>query len=256
MICDRGMNHLQTGRLTRRLMDMETYRLFSLLSLPIARRITPQLRDMDQQLADILTVVSALDSSSAEWDILEKLTKIEAQLETYRAETTNRFSATRAYHQLVKDRLERINEVKIDEHLSIGEFINRRLNPALRTCESAQRWMEDLSKRVERASDLMRTRVNLKLQEQSRSQLIAMNRRSQLQFRLQETVEGLSIAAISYYSIGLLSYLFKGLPLKHWGIDKNVLLAGSIPVVLTAIWYLTRRIKRKLIQTQDIDEDE
>ena len=256
MICDRGMNHLQTGRLTRRLMDMETYRLFSLLSLPIARRITPQLRDMDQQLANILTVVSALDSSSAEWDILEKLTKIEAQLETYRAETTNRFSATRAYHQLVKDRLERINEVKIDEHLSIGEFINRRLNPALRTCESAQRWMEDLSKRVERASDLMRTRVNLKLQEQSRSQLIAMNRRSQLQFRLQETVEGLSIAAISYYSIGLLSYLFKGLPLKHWGIDKNVLLAGSIPVVLTAIWYLTRRIKRKLIQTQDIDEDE
>ncbi len=255
IIRDKGMAPLQTGRLTRRFLDMETYRLLSLLSLPIARRITPQLRNMDQRLAEILTVVSNLDDSSGEREILEKLTKIEAHLETYRAETTNRFSATRAYHQLVKDRLERIKEVKIDEHLSIGEFINRRLNPALRTCESVQRWMEDLSKRIERASDLMRTRVNLNLQEQSRSQLEAMNRRSHLQFRLQETVEGLSIAAISYYSIGLLGYLLKGLPLKHWGLDKNMLLAGSIPVVFVVIWYITRRIKQRLIQTDGLDDE-
>ena len=115
--------------------------------------------------------------------------------------------------------------------------------------------MEDLSKRIERASDLMRTRVNLNLQEQNRSQLIAMNRRSKLQFRLQETVEGLSIAAISYYSIGLLSYLFKGLPLKSWGLDKNILLACSIPVVLITIWTVTRKIKHRLIHDQDTDEE-
>ncbi len=254
IICDKGMSHLQTGRLTRRLMDMETYRLLSLLSLPIAKRIAPQLLDMDKQLAEILTVVTKLDTTDSERQLLEKLTKIEARLETYRAETTHRFSATRAYHQLVKDRLERINEEKIDEHLSIGEFVNRRLNPALRTCESMQKWMEDLSKRIERASDLMRTRVNLNLQEQNRSQLTAMNRRSKLQFRLQETVEGLSIAAISYYSIGLLSYLFQGLPLKQWGLNKNALLAGSIPIVLLTIWYITRRIKHGLIHDQDSDK--
>ena len=251
IICNKGMSHLQTGRLTRRLMDLETYRLLSLLSLPIAKRIAPQLLDMDKQLAEILTVVAKRDTASSERQLLEKLAKIEAQLETYRAETTQRFSATRAYHQLVKDRLERINEEKFDEHLSIGEFLNRRLNPALRTCESIQKGMEDLSKRIERASDLMRTRVNLNLQEQNRSQLIAMNRRSQLQFRLQETVEGLSIAAISYYAVGLLSYLFKGLPLKQWGLDKNILLACSIPIVLTTIWFVTRRIKRRLIQDQN-----
>ncbi len=100
----------------------------------------------------------------------------------------------------------------------------------------------------------MRTRVNLNLQEQNRSQLTAMNRRSKLQFRLQETVEGLSIAAISYYAIGLLSYLFSGLPLKQWGVDKSVLLASSIPIVLVTIWFITRRIKRKLIKTQDDHE--
>ncbi len=255
IISNRGMTRLQTGRLTRRLIDMETYRLLSLLSLPIARKIAPQLREMDHQLANILTVVSSLDEASDERTILTTLLKIEAQLETYRAETTQRISATRAYHQLVKDRMERIKEVKVDEHLTLGEFLNRRLNPALRTCEAVQRSMEDLSKRIERASDLMRTRVNLNLQEQNRSQLSAMNRRSRLQFRLQETVEGLSIAAISYYSIGLLSYLFKGLPLKHWGLDKNVLLAGSIPAVVLSIWYLTRRIKHRLIHTEDTEEE-
>ncbi|MCF6265540.1 MAG: DUF3422 domain-containing protein [Desulfuromusa sp.] len=255
IICNKGMSELQTGRLSRRLIDLETYRLLSLLSLPVAKRIAPQLLDMDKQLAEILTVVAKLDTASSERKLLEKLAKIEARLETHRADTTHRFSATRAYHQLVKDRLERINEEKIVGHLSIGEFINRRLNPALRTCDSVQKWMENLSKRIERASDLMRTRVNLNLQEQNRSQLAAMNQRSKLQFRLQETVEGLSIAAISYYAVGLLSYLFNGLPLKHWGVDKNILLASSIPVVLIVIWSITRRIKHKLIKDQDIDEN-
>ena len=96
----------------------------------------------------------------------------------------------------------------------------------------------------------MRTRVNLIIQEQNRSQLAAMNRRSRLQFRLQETVEGLSIAAISYYAVGLLSYLLNGLPLKTWGIDKSALLAAVIPLVLLGTWFVTRRIKRRLIQAQ------
>jgi uncharacterized membrane-anchored protein len=254
IIRNKDLNNSQTGQLARRLLDLETYRLLALISLPLAKKIAPQLLDMDKKLAEILTVVTDLESTKSERDLLEKLTKVEAQLETYRAETNHRFSATKAYHQLVKDRLEGIKEEQVEGVLSAGEFISRRLNPALRTCESVQIWMEDLSKRVERASDLMRTRVNLNLQEQNRSQLTAMNRRSKLQFRLQETVEGLSIAAISYYAIGLLSYLFSGFPLEQWGIDKSVLLACSIPVVLLTIWFLTRRIKRRLIKDQDPEE--
>lgn len=249
-----GLDRSQMGQLTRRIMDLETYRLLTLIALPTAKKIAPHLLDMDKQLAEILTVVTDLETARSERDLLEKLTKVEAQLESYRAETNHRFSATRAYHQLVKDRLEGIRETPVDGYLSAGEIITRRLNPALRTCESVQTWMDDLSKRIERASDLMRTRVNLNLQEQNRSQLTAMNRRSRLQFRLQETVEGLSIAAISYYAIGLLSYLFGGLPLKQWGIDKSVLIASSIPFVLIAIWYLTRRIKQRLIKDQDAEE--
>ncbi len=249
-----ALNESQVGQLSRRLMELETYRLLALLSLPIAKRIAPQLVHMDQELADILSVSTDPDSTRAERDRLDKLTRIEAKLESYRAETTRRFSATRAYHELVRDRLTGMGESTVNGHLSISEFMSRRLEPALRTCESIQKWMEDLSKRIERASDLLRTRVNLNLQEQNRSLLSAMNRRSQLQFRLQETVEGLSIAAISYYMVGLISYLLSGLPLESWGLSKKVVLACSIPLVLIAVAMVTHRIKHRLIHTQGQEE--
>ncbi len=239
----------QLGQLTRRLMEMETYRLLALISLPIAKRIAPQLVEMDQHLANILNQVSHLDSLRGERNLLEQLTQLEAQLETYRAETNRRFSGTRAYHELVHNRLDGMKEATVNGHLSLKEFIIRRLDPALRTCESLQTWMEDLSKRIERASDLLRTRVNLNLQEQNRSLLSAMNRRSQLQFRLQETVEGLSIVAISYYLIGLIGYLLSGLPLQKWGLSKQVLIACSIPVVLLLVGYVTHRVKHRLINS-------
>ena len=248
IIRNSALNESQMGQLSRRLMELETYRLLALLSLPIAKRIAPHLVEMDQQLAEILTVVTNLDSSRAERDLLEKLTGIEAQLEKHRAETNRRFSATRAYHDLVKDRLTGMAEGAVNGQLSMGEFLSRRLDPALRTCESLQKWMEDLSKRIERASDLLRTRVNLNVQDQNRSLLSAMNRRSQLQFRLQKTVEGLSIAAISYYMVGLISYLLSGLPLDQWGLNKQVLLAGSIPLVLLTVGFITHRIKHRLLK--------
>ena len=248
IIRNRGMNDEQMGQLARRLMEMETYRLLALISLPLAKEIGPQLVEMDQQLAKILSQVNRLDSMRGERNLLATLTELEAQLENYRAATNRRFSATRAYHELVHSRLAGMQEESINGQLSLQEFMNRRLNPALRTCESLQNWMEDLSKRIERASDLLRTRVNLNLQEQNRSLLSAMNRRSQLQFRLQETVEGLSIVAISYYMVGLIGYLLGGLPLEEWGLSKTVLTAGSIPLVLIVVGYTIHRVKHRLIK--------
>ncbi len=253
VVHNNSLNKAQAGQLVRRLIDLETYRLLTLMSLPIAKKIAPQLLIMDKQLAEILTVITNLDDTNSEKELLEKITRIEARLESYRAESNQRFAATKAYHQLVLDRLEGLQEGCVIGYPSLSEFINRRLNPAARTCEAVQVWMDDLSKRIERASDLMRTRANLKLQEHNRYHLEDMNRRSKLQFRLQETVEGLSIAAISYYAVGLLSYLFNGLPLKDWGLSKNVLTAACIPVVVISIWYLTRRIKRRLIKDHSED---
>ena len=236
------------GRLVQRVVEMETYRLLAQLSLPTAKRLAPELNEMDRQLAKMLARVPETDTTEAERDLLQRLSLLSAKLETWRAETNYRFSATRAYHELVLSRLKNIRETEVDGHMTVAEFMTRRLTPGLRTCESVQNWMEDLSRRIERAGDMLRTRVNLTLQEQNKSLLAAMNRRSRLQFRLQETVEGLSVAAISYYMVGLLSYMLSGLPLEEWHMEKKTVIAFLVPVVLGGTWWLTQRIKHRLIK--------
>jgi uncharacterized membrane-anchored protein len=126
--------------------------------------------------------------------------------------------------------------------------MTRRLNPGIRTCQAVQDWMEDLSRRIERAGDMMRTGVNLTLQEQNKGLLAAMNRRGRLQFRLQETVEGLSVAAISYYMVGLIGYILSGLPMDAWDVDKKTVIAVMVPVVVGGVWWLIQRVKHRLIK--------
>lgn len=248
IVQNQGMAGEQMGRLTRRLTEMETYRLFAMLAFPLAKQIAPQLVEMDQQLAQILSGLSGINSIEEERELLQQLSQQESRLEIWRSETNRRFSGARAYHEMIQDRLERITEKKVKCNPTLGDFMRRRLDPALRTCSSVHNMMEDLSTRIERASDLMRTRINLTLQEQNRTLLATMNRRSQLQFRLQETVEGLSVVAISYYLIGLIKYLFGGLPIAAWGLNKSILLACSIPVVLGAVLLVTKQIKHRLIK--------
>jgi uncharacterized membrane-anchored protein len=243
-----GIDDYQMGRLVQRIIELETYRLLAQLSLPIAKRIAPELSEMDCRLSGMLTSLSTLKSSSEERDLLHRLSQLAAELEVYRTETNYRFSATRAYHDLVLSRLRNIREVEVEEHMSLNEFLSRRLVPALRTCESVQNRLEDLSRRIERAGDLLRTRVNLTMQEQNKSLLASMDRRSRLQFRMQETVEGLSVAAISYYMVGLVSYLLSGLPLEAWHMKKSILLAGSVPVVIVLVWSMTQHIKHRLLK--------
>jgi uncharacterized membrane-anchored protein len=67
-----------------------------------------------------------------------------------------------------------------------------------------------LSQRVSRMSNLLRTRVEIEQQQSSQALLATMNQRQDLQLKLQSTVEGLSVAAITYYIVGLVSYLAKG----------------------------------------------
>lgn len=248
IVRNQGISDKQMGRLTRRLTEMETYRLFSMLAFPLAKQIAPQLVEMDRSLAKLLSELPDIKNIDEERVLMTKLSKQEAKLETWRAETNRRFSGAQAYYDLVQARLERISEKKIPGYTTLNEYMSRRLDPALRTCASVHASMDDLSMRIARASDLLRTRINLTLQEQNRTLLATMNRRSRLQFRLQETVEGLSVVAISYYLVGLIKYLLDGLPLKALGLSKGALLAASIPAVLGAVLWMTRRIKHRLIK--------
>lgn len=247
MVLNRSMSDSQLGRLTQRLMEIETYRLMSLLALPRAREITPSLNDMDQQLA-VITQALAENRQIDEKEILAELTDIAARIEAFRARSTFRFSATRAYHQLVLTRLEELREDELSGHLTITEFMTRRLTPAVKTCESVSDRLEDLSRRVDRASDMMRTRVELAIQSQNQQLLSSMDRRSKIQLMMQHTVEGFSVVAISYYLISLLKLVMETAHEAGFHFDKSLVLGIAIPLIILAVFVGIRAIHHRFLK--------
>lgn len=235
MVVNHEMSDSQLGRLTQRLMEIETYRLMSLLALPVAREITPSLNDMDQKLA-IITRTLADHHDVDEKNLLAQLTNIAARIEAFRASTTFRFSATRAYHRLVLTRLEELREDELSGHLTLTEFMTRRLTPAVKTCEAVSERMEDLSKRVDRASDMMRTRVELAIQSQNQQLLSSMDQRSKIQLMMQHTVEGFSVVAITYYLIGLLKLIMDSIYEAGIIFNKSLALGVAIPATLALVY--------------------
>ena len=247
MVMNQAMSDSQLGRLTQRLMEIETYRLMSLLALPMARDISPALNDMDQKMA-VITQALADNEDIDEEELLAQLTNIAARIEAFRAHSTFRFSATRAYHQLVLTRLEELREDELSGHLTITEFMTRRLTPAVKTCEAVSERLEDLSRRVDRASDMMRTRVELAIQSQNQQLLSSMDRRSKIQLMMQHTVEGFSVVAISYYLIGLLKLALESAHSAGFNFNKPLVLGIAIPVTLALVFFSVRMIHHRFLK--------
>ena len=241
LIGNAQMSDSQIGRLTQRLIEIETYRMLTLMALPLARENSSSLTNMDNQLA-VLTHQLACGDDFSEHGILAQLTSMAAQVEAQRTRTAFRYSATFAYYDLVIKRLTELREDEVSGHLSLTEFITRRLTPAVNTCRSVSERLESLSKRIDRVSDMMRTKVELSIQEQNQLLLTSMDRRSHIQLKMQHAVEGLSVAAISYYSIGLVKYIISSFDLEHFLLSREELVGLSVPLVIGAVWLMTRRV--------------
>ena len=235
------------GRLVQRLLEIETYRMVALLGLPIARAAAADLASAEQELADLaLAIRSAHHDEEAQ--LLDRLTRLAGQVESLYASQHSRFSASRAYFELVDRRIQDIRETRIPGFQSIGEFMDRRLTPARSTCEWVARRQTALSQRVSRMSSLLRTRVDFQQEQSSQALLTAMNRRQGMQLKLQATVEGLSVAAITYYITGLMHYVAEGLQAKGWIQDPTLVTALAVPVIAVVVWWFTRRLHNKVFQ--------
>lgn len=243
---DCGLSRGQTGRLVQRLLEIETYRMMALLAFPLARQSAPEIARIDRELAGIVSQLADPAVQQNDRDLLEHLTRLAAEAERLDAATSFRLSAAKAYYAIVCRRIEELREDRIPGLQTFAEFIDRRLGPAMKTCDSVSERQQLLATRVSRAGDLLRTRVDIALEEKNRDLLNSMNRRAELQLRLQETVEGLSVVAISYYLLGLIGYLAKGL--KSVGLPVDYDLAGLIglPVVAGAVWLGVRRLRKAL----------
>ena len=243
LVLDRGLGPARAGALTQRLIEIETYRTLAVLGLPEAQRINPELSRVEREL---VRITAALQNGTAESGaLLDELIGLSAKLEADAAATLFRFGASRAYHEIVLQRLAVVNERPISGFETWTGFLSRRLAPAVRTCQTAQERQETLSRKLARTADLLRTRVDVELEQQNRDLLQSMNQRAKLQLRLQQTVEGLSVAAVSYYVVGLIAYIAKGATDAGLAVEPGILAAASVPLVLLAVAWLIRRIRRR-----------
>lgn len=244
VIAPENTSKSRAGRISQRLLEIETYRLMALRGLPVAKQLGPMLSASENALADITARLE--NKSASDQELLETLVSLAARVERATAQHNYRFSATRAYDTLVGQRLAELRETAISGTQKIGEFMQRRFAPAMATVAATEQRLSSLSERVSRTSALLRTRVDIVTEVQNQQLLEKLTRGQEMQLRLQSTVEGLSIAAISYYVISLLLYGGKALKAAGVPINPEIAVGTLVPVVLWAVWQTTRRIHAKL----------
>lgn len=246
LIQNHSMSPWQAGRYVQRLMEIEIYRVMALLALPVTRQVLPRIGAIETELAALTAHTTDLQGLEDEREVLDRLTRLSAQTEQIAAEASYRFGAARAYFGIVERRIGELRSVRIEGLQTVGEFMERRLTPASRTCDAVQTRVEALSQRLARASNLLRTRVEIAVEGQNAQLLKSMDHRAEVQLRLQETVEGLSVVAISYYLIGIVGYAAKSLKGFGLKVDPDLVIGLMIPVVLLFVWNGVRRIRKVL----------
>jgi uncharacterized membrane-anchored protein len=254
LVEDLGLTPTRAGRLVQRILELETYRTLALLGLPTARRAEPAVTQVEEELLRLSNAMSGAASAADNRHLLQQLTSLSAQLEAQIAATAYRFGATRAYAELVRGRLDVIREAEAGGYVSFSRFLRRRFAPAIATCEAVDRRQQKLAERLAHAVDLLRTRIQSELEDQNRLLLASMNRRSRMQLRLQQTVEGLSIAAVSYYIVGLIGYIAKGLKqggaLPH-AVPPELLAGLSVPFVIAGVWFMLHKARKAWARTAE-----
>lgn len=243
LVLDRGLTPASTGALSQRLIDIETYRTLAVLGLPLALSLSARVRRIEDRLATITREMKDTDARDSH-ALLADLTELAAELEADAAASLYRFGASRAYDGIVRERLEALDEEPVPGHDTWAGFLQRRVAPAMRTCRSVEERQANLSRKLTRATTLLRTWVDVEVEKQNRDLLASMNNRARLQLRLQQTVEGLSVAAVSYYVVGLIGYLAKG-GASAFGhtFSPEAVTAAAVPVAVLAVWWGVRRIR-------------
>ena len=245
LIKDRHLSGGDAARLVQWLQELGNYRKMALLGLPLAKEMSGQLKRLEDEFGKLINAI-ALPDRQSDADLFHELSCLTAELNRLESEAGFRMSATMAYAQIVHDRLISLRESRIAGHQTLSEFTERRFMPAIRTCQSFMNRVQQVSRRADSASALMRTSIDVVLRSQTRDLLASMDHRSNLQLRLQQAVEGLSVAAITYYMAALLHYELDALHhIAPW-FNPTIVLAAAIPLLIVVIWRVVRSKKHPL----------
>ena len=244
LVIDRGLTPRQAGRTLQRLFEIEVYRMLALLALPIARRLSPRIVAIERSLAALTDGIA--HGRGDDEALLQELTRLAAEVESGLVASQFRFGACRAYFELVTTRIGELREKRLPGIQTIEEFMERRFTPAVATCNTVSQRLHDLSERVAQASGLLSTRVDITRERQNQALLASMDRRAKLQLRLQQTVEGLSVAAIVYYVAGVVGYLAKAVKAGGAHIEPDLVVGIVIPIVALLVLVEVRRARKRV----------
>jgi uncharacterized membrane-anchored protein len=244
-IVTRDVSAQELGRIVERLLAIEDAYHLTLLPLPTARDVKPELAAAERRMVEEVDALRRAQSVQDKRTVLDTLLELAAEVEHIRARVSNLFAGSSAYFSLLESRFQDLREEKIEHVLSLSRFVMRRVRPAAETYRSLLERLARLSERIARAADLLRTGIELHVEEQNARLLESVDRRAKLQLRLQQAVEGLSVVVITYYALGLISHALKGIQSRGLDFDLDATLALVLPFLLVAVWAVVHIARRR-----------
>ncbi|MCB9992335.1 MAG: DUF3422 domain-containing protein [Hyphomicrobiaceae bacterium] len=226
--------------LARRLLEIETYAKMALLSLPPTRAASGELNGLEQSVSDCIRKLPDIADIAAAKMAMDNLNALSLKLGALGESLNYRIAAAQAYGTVLSERLAALRDVSTGAGSSISQYLNNRVNPAIRTIIAFEKRLDIASEKVARAVAMLNARNGLELEIQNSEILNTISKTAQSQFRLQKTVEGLSAIAISYYLIGILSYALAG-PMQYFHWDKVWTLSILAPFVFLGVYIVSRR---------------
>jgi uncharacterized membrane-anchored protein len=244
MLCGDDVTEGRAGRMAQGLADLETYRTLAMMAFPAARELQPRLAAVEARLAELTRTID--ESTTDDASLLHALMQQAAEVENDTATYSTRFAASRAYYGIVQRRIDDLRGTSVPGMTGVFTFLNRRLIPAMATVEATSTRLSEAAAHLARAADLLRTRVDITNERQNQELLRSLDRGQRVQLRLQETVEGLSIAAISYYVVGLVGYAAKGVKALGVHLDVELVSGAAVPFAVVGVWWTLRRLKARV----------
>lgn len=148
------------GRLLQRLVEIETYRMAAMLSVPLAREVLPEIQALEARHISLVKCIGEMNDERGAVQLAD-LTSLSLTVERLKLRCGSRFSLTKNYAKIVTARIRELREEQVPGYQTIGEFFDLRLIEAMRTSERVETELDELSASLQATTQLLRTAVEV-----------------------------------------------------------------------------------------------
>lgn len=233
---------------------IENYFHLILLPLPSFAAAIDQVFLLEKrQLADrdaITRGLAAADPAQLQaW--LTQLTEALAQVSRLGEAIRYHLASAVPYDSILRTTVEDLREQPLERLESLGSHVIRRIRGIADGYQRLIHRIEALEQSFEGMVAIIRTRIDLAMEQQNLTILSSVDRTTKAQVRLQHMVESLSVIVQAYYITGLGNYAFKALEAHGWLADAATATAIFIPAAFGLAFGLTWQAKRFLTRRTD-----